>query len=58
LIKKFNDPEAMYLLGEELLNGITIQKNHKQATKLIKVAAESYNHKKAITKLKTLFKAC
>ena len=58
LIKKFNDPEAMYLLGEELLNGITIQKNHKQATKLIKVAAESYKHKKAITKLKTLFKAC
>jgi hypothetical protein len=56
LIKKFNDSEAMYLLGEELLNGITIQKNHKQATKLIKIAADNYKHTKAITKLKTLIK--
>jgi len=58
LIKKFNHPESMYLLGEELLNGITIQKNHKQGAKLIKVAAESFYFAKAITKLKTLIKAC
>jgi hypothetical protein len=56
LIKKFNDPEAMYLLGEELLTGQTIMKNHRQGAKLIKIAAEQYKVKKAIAKMKTLYK--
>ncbi len=54
LIKKFNDPDAMYLIGEELLNGITILKNQKQGAKFIKYAAETYKHQKSINKLKSL----
>jgi len=54
LIKKFNNPDAMYILGDALINGITIMKNHKQGAKLIKIAAEDYKHPKAITKMKLL----
>jgi hypothetical protein len=54
LIKKFNEPDAMYLIGEELLNGITILKNQKQGAKFIKYAAETYKHQKSINKLKSL----
>lgn len=54
LIKKFNDPDAMYLIGEELLNGTTILKNQKQGAKFIKYAAETFKHQKSINKLKTL----
>ena len=54
LIKKFNDPDAMYFIGEELLNGLTILKNQKQGAKFIKYAAETYKHQKSINKLKTL----
>jgi hypothetical protein len=54
LIKKYNNVEAMYLLGEELLNGTTILKNQTQGTKLIKSAAEDYKFPAAIAKFKTL----
>ncbi len=54
LIKKFKDPEAMYQLGEALINGDSIIKNHLQGSKFIKVAAEEYKYPKAITKMKNL----
>jgi hypothetical protein len=54
LIKKFKDPEAMYQLGEALINGDSIIKNHLQGAKFIKVAAEEYKYPKAITKMKNL----
>lgn len=54
LVKKFNDPDAMFNLGEALINGITIMKNHSQGSKLIKVAAEKFKHTKSIAKLKIL----
>jgi hypothetical protein len=54
LIKKFNDPDAMYCIGEELLNGITILKNQKQGAKFIKYAADTHKHQKSINKLKSL----
>jgi hypothetical protein len=44
----------MYLLGDALIGGDGIMKNHSQGTKLIKIAAEDYKYSKAITKLKAL----
>jgi hypothetical protein len=54
LTKKFNTPEAIYNLGDALINGSTIMKNHKQGTKLIKIAAETFKYQKAITRMKQL----
>jgi hypothetical protein len=54
LVRKYNIPEAMYLLGDALIGGDGIMKNHSQGTKLIKIAAEDYKYSKAITKLKAL----
>lgn len=54
LVRKYNIPEAMYLLGDALIGGDGIMKNHLQGTKLIKIAAEDYKYSKAITKLKAL----
>jgi hypothetical protein len=54
LIKKFNVPEAMYMLGQNLLIGNSIMKNFLHGAKLIKVAAEKYKHKNAIIKLKSI----
>lgn len=54
LIKYFNEPDAMFNLGENLINGISIMKNHNQGAKLIKVAAEKFKHTKSIAKMKIL----
>ncbi len=54
LVRKYNVPEAMYLLGDSLIGGDGIMKNHSQGAKLIKIAAEDYKYSKAITKLKAL----
>jgi len=54
LVRKYNIPEAMYLLGDALIGGDGIMKNHSQGAKLIKIAAEDYKYSKAITKLKAL----
>lgn len=54
LVRKYNVPEAMYLLGDALIGGDGIMKNHSQGAKLIKIAAEDYKYSKAITKLKAL----
>jgi hypothetical protein len=56
LIKKFNNSEAMYLLGEELIEGSTIQKNAKYGAQLIKAAADD-KHPKALTRIKYLMRA-
>jgi hypothetical protein len=56
LIKKFNNSEAMYLLGEELIEGVTIQKNAKYGAQLIKAAADD-KHPKALTRIKYLMRA-
>jgi hypothetical protein len=54
LIKYFNEPDAMFCLGENLINGMTIMKNHSQGAKLIKIAAEKFKHTKSIAKMKVL----
>jgi hypothetical protein len=54
LIKKFNSPEAMFMLGQNLLVGNFIIKNFLHGAKLIKVAAEKYKYKNAIAKLKSM----
>lgn len=54
LIKKFNSPEAMFMLGQNLLVGNFIAKNFLHGAKLIKVAAEKYKYKNAIIKLKSM----
>jgi hypothetical protein len=54
LIKKFNVPDAMYMLGQNLLVGNFIAKNFLHGAKLIKVAAEKYKYKNAIIKLKSM----
>ncbi len=54
LIKKFNSPEAMFILGQNLLVGNYIVKNFLHGAKLIKVAAEKYKYKNAIAKLKSI----
>ena len=56
LIKKFNAPDAMFMLGQNLLVGNCIVKNFLHGAKLIKVAAEKYKHKNAIIKLKSMTK--
>lgn len=56
LISKFNDPISMYQLGDALINGNSIMKNHRQGTKLIKISAEQYKYPKAITKMKMLLR--
>ena len=56
LISKFNDPNSMYQLGDALINGISIMKNHRQGTKLIKISAEQYKYPKSITKMKMLLR--
>ena len=55
LIKKYNNSEAMYLVGEELIEGSTIQKNVKYGAQLIRAAAED-KHPKAMLRLKNLIR--